>query len=59
LVVADDLGQAVNEFRRDWSVRRTRPHYDVVLPDTSDGTLVRLDTCFDPAVPNPGRRLEP
>ena len=36
-----------------------RPHYDIVLPDTSDGTLVRLDTCFDPAVPNPGRRLEP
>lgn len=35
-----------------------RPHYDIVLPDTSDGTLGRLDACFDPPVPNPGRRLE-
>jgi hypothetical protein len=36
-----------------------RPHCDIVLPDTSDGTLVRLDVCFDPPVSNPGRRLEP
>lgn len=35
-----------------------RPHYDIVLPDTSDVTLVRLDACFDPPVPNPGRTLE-
>jgi len=33
-----------------------RPHYDIVLPDLSSPTLVRLDRCFDPAVPNPGRR---
>ncbi len=32
-----------------------RPHYDVVLPDLTDATLSRLETCFDPAVPNPGR----
>ena len=32
-----------------------RPHYDIVLPDLDVSTLVRLDRCFDPAVPNPGR----
>jgi hypothetical protein len=32
-----------------------RPHYDVVLPDTSDDTLGRLDGCFESAVTNPGR----
>jgi len=33
-----------------------RPHYDIVLPDLDEATLGRLDRCFDPAVPNPGRR---
>lgn len=32
-----------------------RPHYDIVLPDLDDPTLQRLEGCFDPAVPNPGR----
>lgn len=32
-----------------------RPHYDVVLPDLEDPTLLRLDACFDPAVTNPSR----
>lgn len=32
-----------------------RPHYDVVLPDVTDATLVRLDGCFDPPVTNPAR----
>lgn len=32
-----------------------RPHYDIVLPDLDDATLLRLDRCFDPAVQNPGR----
>jgi hypothetical protein len=32
-----------------------RPHYDVVLPDTTGDTLVRLDECFDPPIKNPGR----
>ena len=32
------------------------PHYDVVLPDVTDHTLGRLDSCFDPPTPNPGRR---
>jgi hypothetical protein len=32
-----------------------RPHYDIVLPDLSDQTLSRLEECFDPPVPNPGR----
>lgn len=32
-----------------------RPHYDIVLPDLDDPTLLRLDECFDPAVKNPGR----
>ncbi|MHB1987002.1 MAG: hypothetical protein ACYCSF_03310 [Acidimicrobiales bacterium] len=33
------------------------PHYDVVLPDLADPTLERLQTCFDPAVPNPSERM--
>lgn len=33
-----------------------RPHYDVVLPDLLPSTLERLDRCFDPPIPNPGRR---
>lgn len=32
-----------------------RPHYDVVLPDISPSTLARLDDCFEPPSPNPGR----
>lgn len=32
-----------------------RPHYDIVLPDLDDATLQRLEGCFDPARPNPGR----
>jgi hypothetical protein len=32
-----------------------RPHYDIVLPDLDDSTLLRLDGCFDAAVKNPGR----
>jgi len=32
-----------------------RPHYDVALPDLSDPVISRLDDCFDPAVPNPGK----
>lgn len=32
-----------------------RPHYDIVLPDLDDATLRRLEGCFDPARPNPGR----
>lgn len=35
-----------------------RPHYDVVLPDTNDGTLLRIERCFDAPVVNPGRMLE-
>ena len=35
-----------------------RPHYDVVLSDLSDRSLARLESCFDPPVPNPGRRLQ-
>jgi len=35
-----------------------RPHYDVVLADIGDETLLRLDGCFDAPVENPGRRLE-
>lgn len=31
------------------------PHFDVVLPDFLEVTLVRLDRCFDDPVPNPGR----
>ena len=33
-----------------------RPHYDIVLPDLHPPTVERLDRCFDPPVPNPGRR---
>lgn len=33
-----------------------RPHYDVVLPDLNHSTLQRLDRCFGPPTPNPGRR---
>jgi hypothetical protein len=33
-----------------------RPHYDVVLPDLTHSTLQRLDSCFGPPTPNPGRR---
>lgn len=33
-----------------------RPHYDIVLPNVRDGTLSRLDECFDPPIPNPARR---
>lgn len=32
-----------------------RPHYDIVLPDLADLTLERLEACFDPPLPNPGR----
>ncbi|MGQ0624329.1 MAG: hypothetical protein ACT4PP_06695 [Sporichthyaceae bacterium] len=32
-----------------------RPHFTLVLPDLSEFTLARLDRCFDPAIPNPGR----
>jgi hypothetical protein len=30
------------------------PHFTVVLPDLSELTLVRIDRCFDPPIPNPG-----
>ncbi len=36
-----------------------RPHYDVVLPDTSDTTLDRLEASFDRPIPNPGRTRRP
>ncbi len=32
-----------------------RPHFDVVLPDLSAETLLRLDRAFDPPQANPGR----
>jgi hypothetical protein len=32
-----------------------RPHFDVVLPDTADATLERLEAAFDPPIPNPAR----
>jgi hypothetical protein len=32
-----------------------RPHYDVALPELSDAVIARLDGCFDPPIPNPGR----
>jgi len=32
-----------------------RPHFTLVLPDLSDFTISRLDRCFDPPIPNPGR----
>lgn len=31
------------------------PHFDVVLPDLSDETLVRLTCCFGEPLDNPGR----
>jgi hypothetical protein len=31
-----------------------RPHYDIALPDLSDGVVTRLTDCFDPPIPNPG-----
>ena len=34
-----------------------QPHYDVVLPDLGDPTLERLQTCYDPAIPNPSERM--
>lgn len=33
-----------------------RPHFDILLPDVADATLHRLETCFDPPIPNPARR---
>jgi hypothetical protein len=30
-----------------------RPHYDVVLPDLADDTLLRLDSVFDGPIPRP------
>lgn len=32
-----------------------RPHFDVMLPDLAGPTLSRLNECFDPPLPNPGR----
>ena len=32
-----------------------RPHFDIVLADLEDDTLVRLRECFGPPRPNPGR----
>jgi hypothetical protein len=32
-----------------------RPHFDIVLPDLEHRTLARLDGCFGPPQPNPGR----
>jgi len=32
-----------------------RPHFDVVLPDLTDGTLDRLELGFDRPIANPGR----
>lgn len=31
------------------------PHFTLVLPDLSELSLERLDRCFDPPIPNPGR----
>ncbi len=31
------------------------PHFTLVLPDLSELTLARLERCFDPPMPNPGR----
>lgn len=33
-----------------------RPHFDIVLPDLAEVTLLRLETAFAEAQPNPGRR---
>jgi len=32
-----------------------RPHFTLVLPDLAELTLARIDRCFDPPIPNPGR----
>lgn len=32
-----------------------RPHFDIVLADLEDETLLRLRSCFDTPRPNPGR----
>jgi hypothetical protein len=32
-----------------------RPHFDIALPDLSDAVVARLDECFDPPIPNPGK----
>lgn len=34
------------------------PHFTLVLADLSELTLARLDRCFDPPIPNPGRQPE-
>ncbi|HUP69360.1 MAG TPA: hypothetical protein VM142_06045 [Acidimicrobiales bacterium] len=34
------------------------PHFTLVLADLSDLTVARLDRCFDPPIPNPGRAPE-
>lgn len=34
----------------------SRPHYDVILPDLADGTLVRFDGCFGEPEVNPARQ---
>lgn len=34
------------------------PHFTLVLADLSELTLARLDRCFDPPIPNPGRGPE-
>lgn len=33
-----------------------RPHFDIVLPDLTEATFLRLAEAFAPAQPNPGRR---
>jgi hypothetical protein len=33
------------------------PHFTVVLADLSELTVVRLERCFDPPIPNPGRQV--
>lgn len=30
------------------------PHFTIVLPDLSELTVARLETCFDDPIPNPG-----
>lgn len=32
------------------------PHFTLVLADLSEMTIARLSMCFDPPIPNPGRR---
>lgn len=31
------------------------PHFTLVMPDLAELTVARLDRCFDPSIPNPGR----